>query len=63
MLTEADTQAHTDRIRNDGYTVIDFKTDRDLDDAGERYRRQVQIYAAAIASATGKPAKGVLLRV
>ena len=46
-----------------GYTVVDFKTDRELGGALERYRRQVQIYAAAIAAATGAPARGVLLRI
>ena len=47
----------------EGYTVVDFKTDREIEGALDRYRRQVQIYAAAVASATGKPARGVLLRV
>ena len=43
--------------------VVDFKTDRELDGAVNRYRRQVQIYAAAIAEATGRQARGVLMRV
>jgi ATP-dependent exoDNAse (exonuclease V) beta subunit len=46
-----------------GLVVVDFKTDRELDGALERYQRQVRIYAAAIAAATGRPARGVLLRV
>ena len=46
-----------------GYTVIDFKTDREVDGAIDRYRRQVQIYAAAIAAATGRPARGVLMSI
>jgi ATP-dependent exoDNAse (exonuclease V) beta subunit len=46
-----------------GFLVIDFKTDRELDGAVERYQRQVSIYAAAIASATGQPARAVLMRV
>jgi ATP-dependent exoDNAse (exonuclease V) beta subunit len=46
-----------------GFTVVDFKTDRLLDGLEQRYHRQVQIYAAAIAAATGKPASGVLIRV
>jgi ATP-dependent exoDNAse (exonuclease V) beta subunit len=48
---------------NDGYTVVDFKTDRELEGSADRYRRQVQVYAAAVASATGKPARGILMRV
>ncbi len=43
--------------------VIDFKTDRELRGAVERYRRQVQIYASAIAAATGRPARAVLMRI
>jgi ATP-dependent exoDNAse (exonuclease V) beta subunit len=47
----------------DGFVVIDFKTDREVDGALDRYRRQVQIYAAAIARAMGRPARGVLMRI
>ena len=43
--------------------VIDFKTDRELQGALDRYRRQVQIYASAIAAATGRPARAVLMRI
>ena len=47
-----------------GWTVVDYKTDRELATAGEdRYRRQVALYASAIAQATGQPATGVLVRV
>jgi ATP-dependent helicase/nuclease subunit A len=49
--------------QGDEFVVVDFKTDRELDGAVERYRRQVQIYAAAIAEATGKPARGVLMKI
>jgi ATP-dependent helicase/nuclease subunit A len=46
------------------WTVVDYKTDRELAAAGEaRYRRQVAFYASAIAQATGQPAIGVLVRV
>lgn len=48
---------------DEGYTVVDFKTDRDVDASGDRYRRQVQIYAAAIAATTGRPVRGIVLRV
>ena len=43
--------------------VVDFKTDRELDGAMETYRRQVQIYAHAIATATGLPARGLLMKI
>jgi ATP-dependent exoDNAse (exonuclease V) beta subunit len=43
---------------------VDYKTDRELAAAGEdRYRRQVALYASAIAQATGLPASGVLIRI
>jgi ATP-dependent exoDNAse (exonuclease V) beta subunit len=45
------------------WTVIDFKTDVELDARLAEYRRQVALYAAAVARATGEPAAGVLLRV
>ena len=41
------------------WTVVDYKTDRELAAAGEdRYRRQVALYASAIAQATGAPCGG-----
>jgi hypothetical protein len=43
--------------------VVDFKTDRELEGALDRYQRQVSIYAAAIAAATGRSARAVLMRV
>ena len=46
-----------------GFTVIDFKTDRAEGDRQAAYARQVQLYAEAIAEATGKQARGVLLSV
>ena len=55
------------------WTVIDYKTDRDLEEAGgaiEVYRRQVALYARQVAlyaemitRATGEPARAVLMRV
>ena len=47
----------------DGFVVVDFKTDRELEGAMDRYQRQVSIYAAAIAAATGRSARAVLMRV
>ena len=49
---------------NGVWTVVDYKADRELATEGEdRYRRQVALYATAIARATGRPARGVLVRV
>jgi ATP-dependent helicase/nuclease subunit A len=46
------------------WTVVDYKTDRELAALGEdRYRRQIALYAIAIAQATAQPARGVLVRV
>jgi ATP-dependent helicase/nuclease subunit A len=50
-------------IDDEDVVVVDFKTDRELEGAIETYRRQVQVYAAAIASALGRPARAVLMRV
>jgi ATP-dependent exoDNAse (exonuclease V) beta subunit len=48
---------------HDGSVIVDFKTHRELEGDIERHRRQVQLYAAAIAAASGRPARGILLRV
>jgi len=46
------------------WTVVDYKTDRELATLGEdRYRRQIALYVSAIAEATAQPARGVLVRV
>jgi ATP-dependent exoDNAse (exonuclease V) beta subunit len=45
------------------WVVIDFKTDHELSKSLDTYQRQVSLYAAAIAAATGEPARGVLLRL
>jgi ATP-dependent exoDNAse (exonuclease V) beta subunit len=45
------------------FTVVDFKTDRAEGELQGTYARQVQLYAAAIAEATGKPARAVLMNV
>ncbi len=47
----------------DGWTVIDFKTDVDMDASLDTYRRQVALYARALTAATGRPARAVLLRL
>ena len=49
---------------NGEWTVVDYKTDREIAASGvDQYRRQVALYASAIAQATGQPAHGVLIRV
>ena len=50
--------------RDGAWTVVDYKTDVEIAAEGEeQYRRQVALYATAIARATGQPAAGVLLRI
>ncbi|HEX7282064.1 MAG TPA: UvrD-helicase domain-containing protein [Vicinamibacterales bacterium] len=46
-----------------GWVVIDFKTDIEIVSAQDAYKQQVALYAEAVAKATGQPATGVLLRV
>ena len=43
------------------WTVVDFKTDRELGEHRPRYEAQVRLYADAVAAATGEPATGALL--
>ena len=47
----------------DGFLVVDFKTDRAEGEALAVYARQVELYAEAIAQATGKPARALLMSV
>ncbi|HYR95478.1 MAG TPA: 3'-5' exonuclease, partial [Candidatus Binatus sp.] len=46
-----------------GWTVVDFKTDVEIAGRLEEYRRQVGLYALAVARATGMAAQGVLLQL
>ena len=48
---------------DDGWVVVDFKTDIEIVSAQDAYKQQVALYAEAVAKATGRPARGVLLRV
>jgi ATP-dependent exoDNAse (exonuclease V) beta subunit len=51
-------------FREDGaWTVVDFKTDAEVATNHAVYERQVRLYAAAVAAATGEVAHPVLLRV
>jgi len=45
------------------WTVVDFKTDRELETRRVEYARQVALYAEAVTRATGEPARPVLLVV
>jgi ATP-dependent exoDNAse (exonuclease V) beta subunit len=45
------------------WTVVDFKTDREISGRRAEYEAQVAVYAEAIARATGEAARGVLLVV
>ena len=46
-----------------GWVVVDFKTDIEIASAADVYKQQVALYVEAVQRATGKPATGVLLRV
>jgi ATP-dependent exoDNAse (exonuclease V) beta subunit len=48
---------------DEGWTVVDFKTETEIGPALPRYRRQLGLYAAVVARATGKIARGVLMRL
>ena len=44
-----------------GWTVVDFKTDREFATSSDRYTAQVTAYSAAIQAATGLPSRAILL--
>jgi ATP-dependent helicase/nuclease subunit A len=46
-----------------GWTVVDFKTDREIEKAQDRYRSQVAAYVDAVRLATGTAVRGFLLIV
>lgn len=46
-----------------GWTVVDFKTDRELNGSIDRYIEQVRLYCSAVSEATKLPTRGVLLVV
>jgi len=50
-------------LEGDTWTVVDFKTDDELETRLENYRKQVGIYAEAITLATGQKAEAILMRV
>jgi ATP-dependent exoDNAse (exonuclease V) beta subunit len=50
-------------VEDDHWTVVDFKTDQELDEALDVYRRQVVLYAEMVGAATGQPVSPLLMRV
>jgi len=44
-----------------GWTVVDFKTDREIKKAENQYRAQVAAYVEAVVIATALPTRGFLL--
>jgi ATP-dependent exoDNAse (exonuclease V) beta subunit len=48
---------------DEGWIVIDFKTDIEIVSAQDAYKQQVALYADAVSKVTGRPAAAVLLRV
>jgi ATP-dependent helicase/nuclease subunit A len=46
-----------------GWTVLDFKTDREFATSSDRYTAQVSVYSKAIRAATGMPSRGIVLVV
>jgi ATP-dependent helicase/nuclease subunit A len=46
-----------------GWTVVDFKTDREFEETSDRYIAQVRVYSQAVGAATTAPTRGVLLVV
>jgi ATP-dependent exoDNAse (exonuclease V) beta subunit len=47
----------------DGWVIVDFKTDIEIASAQDAYQQQVALYVEAVQQATGQKASGVLLRV
>jgi ATP-dependent helicase/nuclease subunit A len=50
-------------LEKDRWTVVDFKTDRELEKELERYKRQVALYALSIKRSTGQACAGVLMKI
>jgi ATP-dependent exoDNAse (exonuclease V) beta subunit len=52
-----------EREQGPAWTVLDFKTDRELAARRAEYEAQLRLYVEAVARATGEPARGLLLVV
>jgi len=46
-----------------GWMVIDFKTDIEIATAQDAYVQQVSVYLDAVSRATGRPAAGIILQI
>jgi ATP-dependent exoDNAse (exonuclease V) beta subunit len=55
--------AFRDSGSDGSWIVVDYKTDFEIAGRLEEYRKQVGLYALAISRATGKDARGTLLRM
>ena len=47
----------------ESWVVVDFKTDAELGESEDVYRRQIALYAGALSRLTGRPARATILRV
>ena len=63
--TGALVEGYVDLAFRDGASmvVVDFKTDRELDEALERYQKQVSIYATAVGRTAGLSTRAYLMRL
>lgn len=52
-----------DTVEFNGWTVVDFKTDSDIEKAKDQYQAQVAAYVDAVRLATGSAARGFMLVV
>lgn len=50
-------------LDGDTWVIVDFKTDRDLEAQLPRYTQQASLYASAVATATGRKTRALLLRI
>jgi ATP-dependent exoDNAse (exonuclease V) beta subunit len=50
-------------LERDAWTVVDFKTDQELEHELEHYKRQVRLYATSIQRVTSQPCSCVLFRL
>jgi ATP-dependent exoDNAse (exonuclease V) beta subunit len=55
--------AFKDRDHDTMWTVVDYKTDFEMEGRLEEYLHQVRLYGRAISQATGESAQGILLRL
>ena len=50
-------------LEKNTWTVVDFKTDREIEKELDHHKRQVSLYAQAIERATGKSASAILIAI